>query len=442
MSEAVFSLVNGTIVTVDGEDRVIPDGTVVVEKGIITAVGPSDQLKPRGESYDMKGQIVMPGLVNTHTHSVSPLFRNMADDLKLMDWLQKVIWPAESHLTPEHAYWGARLAFLEFVDCGITTCADQYYFASEVAKAVSDSGITCLLSPSVFTNASAEAGNTLETALEVITAYSGKETETGVIPAIGPHAPYSVSGELWREVAAAAERYGLIIHTHISETLDEQQIIRERENRTPTEFLADCGVFEHPVLAAHCVHLTDGDMEIFRQADAAVTYNPISNLKLVSGIMPLRRLWEHGITVSIGTDGAQSNNSLDLISDLKTGILIQKQAQEDAAFFTAREAVRMATIDGAKSIGMEAKIGSLEVGKRADIVTIDTVAGLNVPFHPTLPDHVFSAIVYDSAGPKVSNVIAGGRFLKRAHQLQIEKEEVVSKASALGKKLMQSAGLL
>jgi len=442
VGDTIFSLVGGTVLTIDMEDKVIPSGTVVVENGTITNVGKANEVEPRGTIYNVDNHIVMPGLINTHTHSVSPLFRNMADDLHLMDWLKTLIWPAEQYLTAEHAYWGARLAFLEFVENGITSCADQYFFAASVAEAVKDTGITCLLSPSIFSGPSPESKNTLETALKVIERYSGHEEQTGVIPAIGPHAPYSCNSDTWDAVVTAAREHKLIIHTHISETLDENRMLQEQQGMSPSRFLESRGVFENRVLAAHCIHLDKTDMQIFKESNASVSYNPVSNLKLVSGIMPLQKLLSHGITVGIGTDGAQSNNSLDLLTDLKIGVLIQKQKQENAAFFTARQALRMATIEGARSLHLEEKIGSLEIGKRADIITIDTEEGLQTPFYKEHPNQAFSAVVYNSHGSKVSNTIANGNFLKKNGRVLMDKQEILERASSLGRQLMQSAGLL
>lgn len=438
-----FSLTNCTILTMDENDSYFPTGTIVIENGRITEIGPIDEITPKGKIVDMKLKIVLPGFINTHTHSPSPLFRGMADDLSLMDWLYKKLWPAEKNLTGDIVYWGTSLSCLEFIQSGITTFADQYFFSQFVGKAVEESGLRGFIAPTVFTNGSPETRDTIQAAVDFIEKYKGKENKTLVYPCIGPHAPYSCSDEILKTVVKIARTHDLIIHTHISETMDENRLIYKETGLTPSQYLDSLGVFEGPVLAAHCIHLNQKDMEIFKKKDVKVSYNPISNLKLVSGIMPLKELLDNGISVSIGTDGAQSNNSLDLLKDLKTGVLIQKQHNNDATFFTTRQALKMITINGAKAIGMDKEIGSLEKGKKADIISIDINATNINPLHRSSLSNVYSAVVYAASASNVSDVIVNGKVLMKDRELILmDKEEIIRQSHIGSKELLMKAGIL
>jgi 5-methylthioadenosine/S-adenosylhomocysteine deaminase len=440
---AVFSLINCTILTMDKEDNYYPLGTIVIEDGRISEIGSDTDVVPKGKIIDMKFKIVLPGFINTHTHSPSPLFRGMADDLSLMDWLNKVLWPAEKNLTGEIAYWGTSLSCLEFIQSGITTFADQYFFSKNVAKAVQQSGIRGFIAPSVFTNGSPETSDTIQAAVDFIEEYKNRENQTLVYPCIGPHAPYSCSDEILKTVIEIANKHDLLIHTHISETVDENRQIYEEKGLTPTQYLDSLGLFERDVLAAHCIHINQTDMEIFKRNNVRVSYNPISNLKLVSGIMPLKELIDKGILVSIGTDGAQSNNSLDLLKDLKTGVLIQKQQYNDATFFSAREALKMITINGAKALNMDHEIGSLEKGKKADVIAIDIKSTNINPIHRSNVSNIYSAVVYSANGTDVSDVIVNGRVLMKDKELvDINKEEIISQSHKAAEEVLIKAGLI
>lgn len=440
---SIYSLVNCTIITMDENDNWYPDGTIVIEDGRIADIGPGESITPKGNVIDMGSKIVLPGFINTHTHSPSPLFRGMADDLTLMDWLKKLIWPAEKNLTGEISFWGSSLTCLEFLESGVTTFADQYFFSGFIAEAVQKTGLRGFIAPTVFTDPSPETDDTIQAAVDFIEKYKGKEEQTLVYPCIGPHAPYSCSAEVLRAVTGIASSYGLITHIHISETKDETREILEETGLTPTQYLDSLGVLNEKTLAAHCIHLDRKDMDIFQSNNVKVSYNPVSNLKLVSGIMPMKDLLDQGILVSIGTDGAQSNNSLDLLRDLKTGVLIQKQWYNDATFIPAKEALRMITINGAKALGMDDRIGSLEKGKLADVIAIDIKRTDINPLHRRCLSNIYSAIVYSANGSDVSDVIVNGRMLMRDRELLgIDKEEIITQSQRSAEYLMKKAGLI
>lgn len=438
-----ISLINCTIVTLDNSDSYYPDGTIIIEDGRISNLGPGSEITPEGHIIDMKKKIVLPGFVNTHTHTASPLFRGMADDLSLMDWLKKALWPAEKNLTGEVVYWGSSLTCLEFIQSGITTFADQYFFSKSVGAAVERTGLRGFIAPSVFTNGTPETEDSIQAAVDFIEKYEGREEETHIYPCIGPHAPYSCSDEVLKTVAGIAAEKNLIIHTHISETMDENRQIYEETGLTPTQYMESMGIMENRVLAAHCIHLNHKDMEIIKKRNVKVSYNPISNLKLVSGIMPLKELMERNITVSIGTDGAQSNNSLDLLRDLKTGVLIQKQQYNDATFFSAGEALKMITINGARALNMEHEIGSLEKGKKADIISIDIKSANMNPLHRLTQSNIYSAIVYSASGSDVSDVMVDGKFLMKEKKLvDLDREEIIRESHKAAERVLMKSGLI
>lgn len=415
--DSCYTLKNCTVLTVDETDSFYENGVIVVENGIISELGAAGEVIPRGESVDMGGKLVMPGLINTHTHSHSSIFKNQADDLKLMDWLNKAMWPMEKRLSAKRSRAATSLSCLEYISGGITCIADQFYYAMETAEAEQESGLRSFLAATVFTNPSPETDDTLAAAAAFVERYAGRQDETLIYPCIGPHAPYSVSEALWRECVKLSEKYDLIIHTHISETQDENDQIMAQTGMSPTAWLERMGVLDRRVLAAHSVHLSDADIGIYERKNVCATYNPVSNLKLASGMMPMKKLRDKGVLVSIGTDGAQSNNSMDLLRDLRTGVLIQKQYNDDATFLTAREAVRMATIDGARTLGMQQQIGSLEKGKKADIIALDTESPRLCPLHRGSINNLYATVTYSACGADVTDTIVNGRWLMKNREI-------------------------
>lgn len=438
----IYSIVNCTIITVDEKDHFYPDGVMVIEKGRISKIGSAADVRPEGKVIDMQGRLVMPGLINTHTHSHSSLFRSLGDDMELMDWLHNAMWPAERHMDHEIAYAAAAMSCLEYAKGGITTYADQFYFAEDVAKAAQRSGLRCFLAPSVFTNGTAETEDTFGAAEAFIKGWIGREEETRVYPCIGPHAPYSVDEAMFRKVNRLADEYDLLVHIHISETLDENRQIYEEHGMTPTEWLESMGVLKHRVLAAHSIHLSEKDMEIYAKNHVHASYNPVSNLKLVSGIMPLKEMQAAEIQVSIGTDGSNSNNSMDLLGDLKTGALIQKMKYHDATFFPARMAVRMATIEGARALDLDKETGSLEVGKRADFISLDTRSPRLAPLYRNDVGKIYATVVYSACGADVKDSAVDGEWVMRDGIVTaVDEDEVLMRAQEAGERLERAAGL-
>lgn len=421
----LYTVVNCTIVTIDEQDHYYTDGCMVIEDGRIRELGKRLEIEPMGELIDLEGKLVLPGFINTHTHSHSSIFRSLGDDMELMDWLHNAMWPTERHMNGDIAYAAAKMSCAEYMRGGITTYADQFYFAERVAQAAAESGLRCFLAPSIFTNPTAETQDTFGAAEAFVKNWIGREEKTRVYPCIGPHAPYSVDGELFKKVVCLAEKYDLLIHTHISETKDENYQIQKQYGMSPVKWLDSLGVFKHRVLAAHSIHLSSEDMEIYSRHNVHASYNPVSNLKLVSGIMPIKELKNAGVQISIGTDGSNSNNSMDLLGDLKTGVLIQKMKYEDATLLPAREAVRMITIEGARALGIEDRAGSLETGKYADFITLDTKSPRLTPLYIEDIEKIYASIVYSACGADVKDTVADGRWLMRNGEIKSFDEEKI-----------------
>lgn len=420
-----------TLLTVDGQDRWYPQGRIVIDGKRIVALGRQDDVPLQGERVDMHGALVMPGLINTHTHSHSSIFRSLADDMELMDWLKKGVWPMEQRMGKQQLAAAVRLSCLEYLESGITTIADQIYHGDTVAEATQQSGLRSFLAASVFSGPGPAPGteDTFADAKRFVEKWQGSSEETRIYPCLGPHAPYSVEEPLLKALVAYAGEKALLVHIHISETAEENRQIQAKTGLSPTAWLAKMGLLERPVLAAHSIHLSKEDLDLYAHHGVAVTYNPVSNLKLVSGIMPMKAMQERGIVMGIGTDGAQSNNTMDLLRDLRTGTLIQKQWTEDPTFLPVRQAVRMATIEGAKALRFEAETGSLEVGKRADLIALDAASPRLCPMHRQDVNQLYSLVCYATCGADVTDVMVDGQWLMRGRQAQtLDAERVRAEA--------------
>ncbi len=406
--------------TVD-DSRKYFTGSVGIEGNMIVLVADDDSEEDRQRveefraannggglrEVDGRGKLLMPGLVNTHTHVAMTLMRNMADDLPLMAWLHERVWPFEAQLKPHDITVGARLGMAEMLLSGTTTLVDMYWHEAAVAQAARDTGIRAVLCPSFIDG---ERMSEFERDLEeTLAAAEGCDT-LSVRPA--PHAAYSCSAENLRRAVDLARRHRLGITIHVSETLDEQRIIRERHGCTPTEYLRDAGVFSVPAIAAHCVHVTDGDMEILRAHGVTVAHNPQSNMKLASGAAPVARMLAAGLNVSLGTDGASSNNDLDMWDEMRSASLLGKLTAGDPAVMPAYEVVKMATVDGAKAIGMEGMLGIIAEGAIADLILIDTEKPHWYPHNNPISALVYSAQAHDIHTVFVNGreVVSGGRL--------------------------------
>jgi len=425
----------GAVVTMDASHRVLSPGSVAVDGRDIIAVGrPADILGrfDPADIVDASGDVVLPGLVNTHTHAPMVMYRGLADDLALMDWLQKYIFPAEAKtVSPEMVRVGTRLAALEMIQSGTTTFADMYYFEEEVGRVARAAGLRGVLGETIIGFPSPDA----KTPAESLTRTEAFITECAgdalITPVPAPHATYTLDEASLVAARELADRYGVPILIHLAETEDEVGIIRQRHQLTPTAWLESIGFLGPSVVAAHCVWLTDDDIAILKRHGAAVSHNPESNMKLASGVAPIPKYLAAGIHVGLGTDGAASNNDLDMFEAMRQAAFLHKLATRDPQAVPATAALEMATIGGARALGLDRKIGSIEPGKRADLIVVSMRGARQTPMYNPI-----SHLVYISKGDDVRTTIVGGRILMRDRRMATLDEAVVlADANALAEKV-------
>gem|GEM_PF-2203 len=407
---------NGPVMTlVDSETR-LRNGYVCVRDGVITAVEagtPAAAIRrAAADIVDLDGRLLMPGLVNAHTHAAMTLFRGLADDLPLMEWLQQYIFPVERKLTAEHVYWGSLLACAEMIAAGVTGFCDMYLFEAAVARAADEAGLRALVGEVLYDFPSPNYGapeNGLEYSRELIRRWRGHPR---IRVAVEPHAPYTCSPDLLRAChdLAVAEDVPLIMH--LAETGAEVAVIRERFGKPPIEHLHSLGLLGPRLRAAHVVHVTKAEIELLAAHGVTVLHNPESNLKLASGTAPVPALLEHGVAVALGTDGCASNNNLDMLQEMDTAAKLQKVANLDAGLLKAGQVVRMATTAGAAALGWGAETGLLAPGRQADLIVID----FRQPHLTPVYDH-FSHLVYAARGADVESTMVAGKWLMRDRRL-------------------------
>ena len=407
-------------------------GDILIDGDRIAGLGPDIPDEGVDEVIQAEGMAAMPGLINAHQHSPMSLLRGFSDDLKLMDWLAKKMFPAEARMTPEDIYWGAKLAMAEMIRSGTTAFADMYIRMDEIATAVEETGMRASLTRGlVFTED--DGGRRMAEALDLIKRWSGKAGGR-ITTMLGPHSPYTVPPERWREVIELAEREDIPIHTHLAETVEEVAIIRERYNQTPTEYLVHLGLFEKAhVLLAHSVHLNRRDVGLLRGMRGGVSHNPVSNLKLGCGIAPVSDMTAQGIAVGIGTDGAGSAGTLDMFEEIRAAAWLQKLDHGDPAKLPAMEALRMATLGSASLLGIAHEVGTLEVGKKADILLINLRKPHLQPVH-----HLASLLAYCAVGADVDTTIVDGRVLMRGRRLlTIDEDELLAQVSKRARRIVE-----
>jgi 5-methylthioadenosine/S-adenosylhomocysteine deaminase len=374
---------------------------------------------------DATDKILLPGLVNTHTHLSMTLFRGLADDLSLDEWLNDNIWPIEANLNGYYCYIGALLGAIELIKSGTTTFSDMYFYMEDVAKAVEESGIRAVLSYGMIDFGDEERRKAeIEENLQLYK--NCHNTADGRIKVFfGPHSPYTASEDLLKEVRKLATENNIGIHIHVSETQKEIDDVSSEKGLRPFEYLESIGFLGPDVVCAHSVWLSDKEIEIIKKNDVKVSHNPCSNMKLASGIAPVSKLLENDICVGIGTDGASSNNNLDLIEELKTASLLQKVATLDPKVLTSDESLAMGTINGARALGLEDEIGTIEVGKKADLILIDKNNANMVPDSSNLSSNV----IYSANGSNVDTTICNGQILMENRKLTtLDEQDIYKKA--------------
>lgn len=394
----------------------VQQGDILIDGCFIAAIGNvSIDTKPE-VVIECHNKLAIPGFINTHTHAAMTLFRSYADDMLLMEWLENKIWPAEAKLSADDVYWGTMLAIAEMIRSGTTTFADMYFFMSEVAKAVIDSGMRAVLARGM-----AGVAPTAETALheseEFFQQYNN--AANGRIKVmLGPHAPYTCPPEYLKKVVSLAGRLNAEIHIHLAETLDEVKNCKEKYKMSPIQLMDQLGVLDCGVLAAHCVHVSEADIELMKSKNVRIAHNPGSNLKLASGIAPIPQMLNAGLIIGLGTDGAASNNNLDMLEEMRLAATLHKANSLDPLVVPAVDAFKMATINGAQALGLSGLTGTIEVGARADIVLLD-MSGLHwYPRYDRL-----SLLTYSAVQGDVDTVIVDGNILMSKRKLLTVDEE-------------------
>ncbi len=411
------------VLPMDEKLTVIQNGFVAVADNKILAVGAGDEIKnyQAKEMIDAGNSIIMPGLVNTHTHAAMTYFRGLADDLPLEVWLNQHIWPAEAkYVNAEFVKQAGELACLEMLKAGVTTYNDMYFIGESMAEPALKAGLRALIGITILDFKNPVEG--INEAVKLAREYKDNELVKAVL---APHAVYTCSKENLLKIKQAAEENNLRLHMHVSETEKEANDWKKSSGQSPVEYLDELGLLSDKLTAAHSVWLDDHDLKIYQDRGVKIAHCPISNMKLASGAAPLKKMLELGITVGLGTDGAASNNTLDLFSDMRACALLHKVNNFDPTAVSAQAVVKMATIDGAKVLGLEKEIGSLEAGKKADIITIN----LNKP-HLTPVYNPYSHLVYCVDAGDVNDVIVNGQVIMKNRAVKtLDEEKILKQAS-------------
>jgi 5-methylthioadenosine/S-adenosylhomocysteine deaminase len=422
------------IIPIEPAHVVLENHVIVLNHGMILDIVPvgSENIYQAQEKIILSDHAVLPGFINTHTHSPMTLFRGMADDLKLMDWLQHYIWPSEKKwLSDEFCYDGARLAILEMIKSGTTCFNDNYFFLKSIGKACQEAQIRASLGVCALDFPTAYGNNFqdyLSKAKEIIEQFNQDEL---ISVNIAPHAPYSVSDENFKAVKKFSEDYQLRIQIHLQESQDEiNESLRQYQMR-PVKRLYQLGLLSSQTQAVHMVHLDEHDFELISETQCHVVHCPESNLKLASGFSPVQQCLENKINVALGTDGAASNNDLDMLGELKIAALLAKAVSQNSSALNAFEALKMATLNGAKAMGLSEKVGSLVKNKQADMIAIDLSYPNTQPVY-----HPISQIVYASRADQITDVwIRGKRVLKNHQCVQLDEKEIIAKANSWKNKI-------
>lgn len=425
-------ITHATIITVNSTNDVILDGAVAFEGNTITYVGKTpEDVSGYDEVIDGKNKYVLPGLINTHGHVGMSLLRGYADDLPLQQWLQDKMWPLEGQFTADHVKWGAYLSIIEMIRTGTTTFVDMYDHMNEVARAVEASGMRARLCRGMIGFCSDEER---KAKLEEATRFAREwhnQADGRITVMMSPHAPYTCTPDFITQILERAHELDLPMHIHMSETAFEvEQNVKDYGVR-PVAHLENLGVFERPTLVAHAVHLTDEEIDTLAKYDVKVSHNVVSNLKLASGVARVPEMLAKGISVSLGTDSSASNNNLNLFEELKLAAILHKGVRNDPVAVPADEALRMATILGADGVFQQDKLGSLEVGKQADLIMLNSA---QAHFHPA--HNPVSHVVYAANGRDVSDTIVAGKFIMRNGELlTVDEEQVIYEANRMFQQL-------
>jgi 5-methylthioadenosine/S-adenosylhomocysteine deaminase len=420
----------GTVVTMDTANRVLPNGAVAIEGTEIVAVDTAQNVARqfRGrETIDATGQIILPGLINTHTHAAMVLFRGLADDLALTEWLTKYIFPAEAKVvSPAFVRAGTRLAALEMIQSGTTTFTDMYYFEEEVATETKAAGLRGILGQTIIQFPVADAKTPADALVRAESFIKTFKDDPLVTPAVAPHALYTLDGPTLKAARDLSRRHNVPTLIHVAESRDEVQTAQERFKSSPVAYLDSLGFLGPGVLAAHGIWVSDADIAVLKMRGVGVSHNPESNMKLASGAAPVPAYLRADVNIGLGTDGAASNNDLDMFEAMRVAALLHKHVTVDPRALSARTALEMATIRGARALGMDKVIGSLEAKKHADLITVSVAGARQTPMYDSI-----SHLVYVVRGDDVRNTIVNGKVLMRNRKmLTLDETAIISEAQS------------
>ena len=430
-------IVGGTVVTMDGDRRVIRNGSVAIKDGKIAEVGNSETIPTfrAKQIINAEDKLIIPGLINTHTHVPMTLFRGIADDLDLQQWLENYIFPAEAkNVDEDFVRVGTRLGLAEMIRGGTTTFCDMYYFEDAIAEETSRAGMRGVLGETVIDfpapdNKTFEAG--LAYADNFITKWKNHDL---IVPAVAPHAPYTVSEDHLKQANALSKKHGVPLVIHLAEAQTEVDFVREKKNMRPVEYADRIGILNERTIAAHVIYANEEEIKTLKKRGVGIGHNPESNMKLAAGVANIPLMLKHGLRVGLGTDGAASNNDLSLWEEMDTAAKLHKVFNKDPKAASAKQMFEMATIGGARALHLEEKIGSIEAGKLADVVLVD-IDGL----HQTPLYNVYSHLVYATKSSDVSTVIVGGRILMlERNLLTLNEKKVRGEAIKAKQKIIES----
>ncbi len=433
-------LVNAAVLTMDEEMHQYEPGAVAVSGNSIIATGGEAEIRKNytaAQVMDCGGKVLMPGLVNAHTHVPMTLMRGLADDLRLDVWLQGYMWPVEREfVSPDFVRLGTLIACAEMIRSGVTCFADMYFFEESVAKATTEAGMRAVCAQTVLKFPSPDAmafEDSLAAARDFIQRWKGHEL---IVPSVAPHAPYTCTPEILRSTALLAAEFDVPLHTHLAETALEVENMR-RENGMPViPYVKKQGLFDAKVLAAHCVHIDEGEMRTLLHVNAGVSHNPSSNLKLVSGFAPVQKMLDVGLNVGIGTDGPASNNDLDMFEEIRLAAFVAKAVSNNPTALPAPRALAMGTRLGAGALHLGPVTGSLEAGKRADLILVDLSPLHNSPRFRRDKDNTYAQIVYAGKASDVTDVMVNGKWLMRERNLlTLNESELVTAAQEYARRM-------
>ena len=423
MQDADLIIKNGTILTMDFKNSILENGFLAIRGDRISHMGTGDMPSIKAAKIiDAKGGLVLPGLVNGHTHAAMTLFRGLADDLPLMQWLENYIFPAERNMDAEFVYTGTLLALAEMILSGTTTFCDMYLFEEEVAKAAKKAGVRCLVGEVLYDFPSPNYGS-VGKGLEYTESLIQKWRDDPIVSiAVEPHSLFTCSPELLMASNELALKHRVPLIIHVAETLNEVSEIKGKYAKTPIEHLDSLKLLGAHLIADHCVHLGPSDIKKMAEHGVKVVHNPESNMKLASGIAPVPELIKQGVTVGLGTDGCASNNNLDLFSEMDTAAKLHKVHAMDPTVVDAVTVLRMATIEGARALGLQDITGSLEIGKKADVIVIDTHKPHLTPMY-----NAVSHLVYAASGNDVTHSVINGKLVMEDRKLlTLDLDEIIA----------------